>query len=127
MTKRRPRSRSEELARYARAERSLQKRTERIEGMDKSQTEPAKQQGAQGALVAFVIAAAALAVALGIDVSNEVLTGIIGVIGALFVLAPYLTALRIRERVFSPATAQKIAEGAHHAGQTGQPVPKVTT
>lgn len=95
--------------------------------MDKSQTEPAKQEGAKAAIVSLIIAGAAVAAAFGLDLSKEQLGAIVVFVGACFAAAPYVTALRIRERVFAPATVKELVTDAHQAGAVGAPAPKVTT
>lgn len=93
--------------------------------MDLTDTEPAKTVGAQGAVIGLVVAVVALVTSLGFDVSADTLKGIVAVIAGLFVVAPYLTALRIRGKVFAPATVVRKVIEAHDAGLAGRPIPKV--
>lgn len=80
------------------------------------ETEPAKTIGFKNAVIGVVVAVIAVLVILGINVPSGMETGLITLVGAIFALLPYLTALQIRGKVYAPATVDKIKAEQFNAG-----------
>ena len=83
-------------------------------------TEPAATLG--GAITLLIAATIALLTSFGVDITPGQATAIDLFIGALLVIAPFVTALLIRGRVVSPFTAEKMIATAMKT-QPGSAVP----
>lgn len=81
------------------------------------QTEPAV---IIGSITAVVTAILALLVAFGMDISPDQQAAILGMVAA---VAPIVAAVFIRQRVFSPATTQRIANQAAETAVANVPTP----
>ncbi|MDQ3540481.1 MAG: hypothetical protein M3440_07310 [Chloroflexota bacterium] len=73
-------------------------------------TEPAR---LIASITGGVAALIALLVAFGVDLTEDQKTAILGIVA---VAAPIIAGLFIRQNVFSPASAQKLADTQYQAG-----------
>lgn len=73
-----------------------------------------------GTITALVAATITLLVAFGLDLTEQ---QSVAVMGVAFVVAPIIQAIVTRQSVFSPASAQVVANRAAHSGDATIPDP----